>query len=218
MQEVNATHWLMVTGVSVEQLHAIVYNMGHNPTAKLSGDRGENAGRIAIDNYPEDMPIDASDPRYPNESQYWKQLFPNKLLPKAIQKWHVSRNHSVVYSVKDKEGKDVIMLPIHMDPKNWVVTIKELFTGKMFSKKKGEKSALDYHGLPQANKRYLGTGLYELGASQFIHMLRRKQPGAFGNLIVEGEEKLDTTKTISGDDAAAMVLEKVFEEINNRKG
>ncbi|MFA5026095.1 MAG: hypothetical protein WC503_06330 [Candidatus Shapirobacteria bacterium] len=207
-QEVNATHWIMLTGASVEQVQAIVEKMGHNPDAFFSDDRGENGGRLAIDNYLEDMPIDQSDPRYEEEKKYWEPLFDNKLLPESIKKWHMSRNHAVVYAVKNSKGESVLMLPIHIDPKNWVVSIKEVFNPP----KKGEKSALAYHNIAEGEKRYLGTGLYEAGVYQFIHLLKSKQPGLFGGLEVIGEEKLDTTRTISGDDQEAMVLERVFKD------
>jgi hypothetical protein len=207
-QEVNATHWVMLTGASLEQVHAIVQRAGHNPDAFFSDDRGENGGRIAIDNYGEDMPIDRSDPRYDEEKKFWEPLFKNKFLPKGIKEWHMSRNHAVIYCVKDVNNKDVLMMPVHIDPKNWVVSIKELFNPP----KKGERSALAYHNIAEGEKRYLGTGLYELGVYQFINLLRKKQPGLFGGLEVIGNEKLDTTRTISGDDHEALVLKKVFKE------
>lgn len=207
-QEVNATHWLMLSGASVEQFHGIIDGMGHNPDAFLSGDRGENGGRIVIDNYKEDMPIDEHDSRYGMEKGYWEALFRSKLLPEGMKKWHMSRNHSVIYSVKDSEGLDIIMLPVHIDPKNWVVSIKELFSPP----KKGERSALAYHSLAEGEKRYLGTGLYELGSFQLINLLRKKQPGLFGALEVIGEDKLDTTRTISGDEERSVALEKVFRD------
>ncbi|HWS48859.1 MAG TPA: hypothetical protein VN174_02325 [Candidatus Methanoperedens sp.] len=207
-QEVNATHWIMLTGASVEEVQAIVEKMGHNPDAFFSDDRGENGGRLAIDNYQEDMPIDETDSRYEEEKKYWEPLFKNKLLPESIKKWHMSRNHAVVYAVKNSKGESVLMLPIHIDPKNWVVSIKEIFNPP----KKGERSALAYHNIAEGEKRYLGTGLYEAGIYQFIHLLKSKQPGLFGSLEVIGEEKLDTTRTISGDDQEAMVLERVFKD------
>jgi hypothetical protein len=207
--EANANHFLMVRGLKREELHFVIEQMGQNPIAFLSDPRGENAGRIAIDN----ALVDGEQPLGINteeEKRYWSPVFPNppRWVPEGIKKWMMSRTHGVIYGVRDTRGDEEFLIPIHVDPKNGVAAIGEIFTGR----RKGERAALDYHqGVDMGDQHYLGTGLYDLGAAVMIELMERAQEkGVIGKLIVRGAEKLDTTGSIYEDDKLTWEKERQY--------
>ncbi len=201
-KEVNCTRWLAIEGLDTDELHLLMRMSGHNPTAFLSDDRRENAGRIVIDNALENgrhPVIDATSPLYEKEVKYWRPVFPNapKFLP--VSGWMMSRTHSVVYSVKSADGREALLLPVHVDPKNAVA-----FFGEVFGKKDtDERGALDYHSIEEVKGgEYVGTGLYELGCKYTIEQLKRmKERGYIRELSILDEDRLTTTGTVVGDEA-----------------
>jgi hypothetical protein len=122
----------------------------------------------------------------------------------------MSRTHGVVYGLKDEQEKDVLMFPVHIDPKSPIATVRDVF-GKM----KDEKWALAYHQIAREEEtrktEYVGTGLYDLGCKNFIRLLKQaNENGLFANLIIDGTDKLKTTGTIVGDDRITWrIAEKV---------
>jgi len=205
-KEANCTSFLMVEGASVAQFQALMKEMGYNPRAFLSDNRGENAGRIAIDN--EQSAGDKQENKHPvtgepmtdTEARYWKHVvdkpswMPDGLWQRLpMSKWSMSRTHGVMYDVK-RDGRDVLLLPIHVDPKNAVA---------VFAPKGAEEpSALVYHQMSAGETGdYLGTGLYDLADTYMIRLLQQaRDAGKVGRVRVTGERALRTTGTISGDD------------------
>jgi len=211
MKEVNAENVLMLSGISTEELAVIVSSLGHNPWVFLSDNRGETS-RIVIDNALIDgkHPLAAegvldglSAAEKEKELSYWQKMFPN--IPSWLQwltiaKWSVSRNHSVVHTVT-VGGKTYHFLTMHVDPKNGVTFVKDIWN-KITGVKDTDRNMFAYHAMEAGTgKSYVGTGLYNLGQKLFIGQLQQaKAQGIIGNVEVIGEEQYKTTGTISGDD------------------
>lgn len=210
-KEVGCSHLIEVRGVTPAQFRYMISRSGDNPTAFLSDDRRENGGRIAIDNKISEAThpyIGPEDPDYESEMKLWQQVFPEAPKVFGVDKWSMSRNHGVIYALKDKEGEDVLLIPIHVDPKNAVAFFGELVHGK----KDDQKSALEYHALSEGNKQYLGTGLYDLGCKYFIDTLRSvKESGLINSLTVKGEENLITTGSIVKDSRIREEMERQYQ-------
>ncbi len=202
--EVGAANFLMTEGLTVAQYHSFVRQFGHSPFAFWSDDRGENAGRISIDNVlPQDgkhplADLQPGDPDYESEKALYQPVFPGLTRLPYIGKWRMSRTHSVAFAVKNAEGKDVLLLPAHMDARNAVVFWRDL-VDKLTGKKQEGRGALAYHQMHTGQKNYVGTGLYDLGIKNFLRLSREHQ-GSVGQLQIDGEDKLQTTGTIVGDD------------------
>ncbi len=196
-REVNCRTILMLEGLSPAQFHLLAKQMGDNPRAFLSDDRRENAGRFAADNK---LPPDGKHPFVPDddpdseaEKVLWGPVFPELKWIPIIKDWRMSRTHAVIYAVKDSEGNDILLLPVHVDPKTPVAALK-------FG-----KDALKYHQSTDigqlGNAKYVGTGLYDLGIKYFLKKLNgAKNQGLFADLNVTGVEKLTTTNKITRDD------------------
>lgn len=206
-REVNCRNILVLKGLKPEQFHLLAKQMGDSPRAFLSDDRGENAGRYASDNV---LPtngkhpfVSEDDPDYEPEKALWGPVFPGLKNIPVVKDWMMSRAHSVTYAVKDPDGKDVLIMPVHVDPKNPVASFR-------FG-----KEALKYHqttGVEQVGQaKYVGTGLYDLGIKYFLRKLNMaKEHGLIGGLKISGEEKLETTNKITKDDKITMMInEKV---------
>ncbi len=137
------------------------------------------------------------------EKALWQPVFP-KLASLPILgkigpgKWRMSRTHSVIYGVKNQEGKDVLLLPVHMDARNAVVFVRDL-VDKVRGKKREGRAALDYHQMHTGQEKYVGTGLYDLGIKNMLRLFEEHRDRV-GGLQVVGREKLETTGTIVGDD------------------
>src|SRR5437660_2265339 len=116
----------MITGICQHEFHALVKEMWYNPLAFLTDDRRENAGRVAIDR-DENQPVGLSpqDPDYEAEDALRQKVFPGVKHIPWVKDWRMSRTHGVVYAVKDYEGRDVIMFPVHGDVNNPIVSIAE---------------------------------------------------------------------------------------------
>lgn len=206
--EVNCEHFLMIQGVNKYQLYHLVRKLGQNPTTFLSDHRGENAGRIAVDNYFGGLHPFLDNPPQ-SELKYWQKLFPGAPKWFFSSNWSVSRTHSPVFEVKTKLGKKIYFLPIHVDKFNSISFVKELIYGK---DKDEEKSALHYHLTATGPKELkIGTGLYDLGCAVFIWLCRNaKSKGVIHHLEVIGEEKLNTSHTILEDDKVTWEIEKLM--------
>jgi hypothetical protein len=218
-KEVNCERFLMIKGLTPAQFHFLIRKMGYNPWSFFSDPRGENAGRVTIHN---DLlkdgrhplaDIQRGHPDYDREMALWQPVFPELHHIPWIRDWHMSRTHGVVYGLKDEEGKNVLMFPVHIDPKNAIVTVRDVF-----GRKKDERWALAYHqiaGDGEGKKsKYVGTGLYDLGCKNFIRLLKdANENGLFANLVIDGADKLRTTDTIVGDDRITwQIAEKVRKE------
>ncbi len=184
-QEVQCSHFLALKGMSVNELHILIEHMGQNPRAFLSDDRGENGGRIAIDNTLIDGKhpfLAPGDGRYDEELPFWQPIWPKISKRSALHGWMVSRTHGVIYRFNAHE-RDILIIPIHVDPKNVVMFFGELFGSKHVQ----GQSALSYHQIPVGEPEYIGTGLYRLGCHVFIHMMTAAfAQGLMKNLVVEG--------------------------------
>ena len=213
MAEVNCSHVLVLQGISAEQFHLLIRQMGDNPAVFLSDYRGENGGRIGYDLKPRanGTPplIDPDHPYYSEESTFWGKVLHTDI--PFLRNLHVARNHSTIYQLKDASDQDVLVLPIHVDPKNPSASLGDLYN-KIAGKESLGRSAIDYHKPADLNnKRYLGTGLYPLGIKLFLQRLNEAQTnGLFANLQVVGEEKLNnqTTDTIFADDLIGIEMEE----------
>lgn len=202
--EVNATRFLLLEGITAAQLHAWVRQLGYSPFAFLSDDRGENAGRASIDNdWPADdrhplleTPLSESEMR--TEKALWQPVFPKLRWLPGIGKWRESRTHFVLSKVKTPDGKEVLLVPVHMDARNAVVAFRDLLD-KVIGKKREGRAALDYHRIHTGQKNYVGTGLYDLGIKNLLRLFEEHQQ-LIGSLRINGREKVQTTGTIVGDD------------------
>ncbi|MBI4066643.1 hypothetical protein HY411_02915 [Candidatus Gottesmanbacteria bacterium] len=182
--EANCTHFIALEGLSIVVLHKLMDKLGHNPHAFLSDDRGENGGRIAMDNTLEGGKhplLSPSDPRYGKEMEYWRPVFPTMPRWLPLSRWMQSRTHSVVYTVTDGK-QELIILPVHVDPKNAVSVFGELLG------KKGGRGALSYHRpVVASDKTYIGTGLYRLGCNVFLDQLKKaKAHGIIKDVLIDG--------------------------------
>lgn len=202
-REVNCRNVLMLRGLKPEQFHLLARQMGDSPRAFLSDDRGENAGRYATDNVlppnGEHPFVSKDDPDYEAEKALWGPVYPGMKNVPVINDWMMSRTHSVIYGVKDMDGSDVLLMPIHVDPLNPVTVFR-------FGKK-----TLDDHkttGVEQVGQaKYVGTGLYDLGIKYMLRKLNMaKEQGLIADLKVNGEEKLATTGKITKDDEITMKI------------
>ena len=209
-REVNCRNILMLEGLSPAQFHLLAKRMGGSPKAFLSDDRGENSGRYSADNIlPADGKhpfVEADDPDYKAEKELWEPVFPDSSIP-VIKNWRMSRTHSVVYAVKDAGGKDVLLMPIHVDPKNPVAAFR-------FG-----QDALKYHqstGVEEVGKaKYVGTGLYDLGIKYFARHLRlAKEKGFIKEVNITGEDKLVTTNKITRDDQITNNINSIVSQSN----
>lgn len=211
--EQNCTHFLRIKGTTIDQFHWLVEQLGYNPTTFLSDDRGENGGRLAVDNAPQKGKhpfLREDDLNYADEMRYWMPV----QLPKYLkwwpgsEKWRMSRTHGVVYGVEGKDSQEELLIPIHMDPKNAVAAV-----GELFGKKKEDHGALVYHKMALGDKYVgrLGTGLYDLGCKYLIWLLRGAQKGGLiGDVRVQGEEDLRTTGSIVGDDRITWAINEML--------
>lgn len=201
--EAQGTHSLMIRGTDLPTFIALTHKLGYNPLAFLSDPRGEKA-RLAIDNIAEDgihpfanelATSGLNEDELQAEMALWGHIYPNSKIP-LIKNWSWSRTHSLIYPVKLNNGETILFLPIHIDPENAVAAIAEKF-GKKISAL-GE-SAMDFHRSITGTKgKYIGTGETELAIKYFLSLLEANN-GLLKELIVHGEEKLDTTHTIIGD-------------------
>lgn len=210
-REANLSHFLMILGASAAQFHRLIRTMGHKATAFLSDDRGENGGRIVMEGLTKDGKhplIPETHPRYKAEMNYWGKVFPHAPRWAPWSNYHMSRIHAVVYTVRDEKGNDVLLLPIHVDPKNAIVALAEFF--KLRKKGKDEHTALEYHdAMITSQDDYVGTGLYDLGCSLFIHQLQSAHSsGVFHSLTIEGSQLIRTSGTIIEDDARSWKMKK----------
>lgn len=188
-REDNCTHFLIIEGLTTDQLHILVHQLGQNPHAFLSDDRGENGGRIVIDNsfFDGHHPfMDHNDPDYLEEAHYWLPAFPSSPKWTHLNTWMMSRTHGLIYTVIH-QGKEMILLPVHVDPKNVVVTIRDLF--HRFHPH--EHHALSYHDISVPNDlTYRGTGLYRLGCNIFLYLLKKaERQGLIKKLVILGSEE-----------------------------
>jgi len=218
-KEVNCERFLMLKGLTPAQFHLLVRKMGYNPWSFFSDPRGENAGRVAIGNeLLEDgrhplADIQRGQPDYDREMALWQPVFPELGRIPWVRDWRMSRTHGVVYGLKDEEGKNVLMFPIHIDPKSPIAAVRDVF-----GRKQGERWALAYHQIAEEEEikelKYVGTGLYDLGSKNFIRLLKQaNENGLFANLVIDGANKLKTTDTIVGDDRITwQIAEKVRKE------
>lgn len=205
-KEVNCERFLMLEGLTPAQFHCLIRKMGYNPWAIFSDPRGENAGRVVIGNalladgrHPL-ADIERDHPDYDKEMALWPPVFPKLGHIPWVRGWSMSRTHGVVYGVKDEQEKDVLMFPVHIDPKSPIALVRDVW-----EKKKGERWVLAYHQIAREEEArrsaYIGTGLYDLGCKNFIRLLKRaNENGLFANLIIDGADTLKTTGTIVGDD------------------
>jgi hypothetical protein len=203
-REANCERVLMIEDMSIPMLVKLMAKAGINPMVFLSDNRGEQA-RIAIDLEPVDgkHPLAnkiAGDVDMNKEMRYFEKVFP-------LLRWRMSRNHSTVYLVHEVD-KPILILPVHVDPKNAVVVFKDL----LGRKDKSEKGAMEYHGMEETKGQdYLGTGLYDLGIALLIGTFQRlHQKGLFRDLKINGENLIDTTGTIIGDDEQTWLLADLF--------
>ncbi len=218
-KEVNCEHILMLKGLTPAQFHVLIRKMGYNPWTFFSDPRGENAGRVAIGNtLLEDgrhplVDMQPEHPDYEREMALWQPVFPELNHIPWVRRWRMSRTHGVVYGLKDAEENDILLFPVHIDPKSPAAILRDIF-----GRKKGERSAFVYHGLARerdtSKSAYVGTGLYDLGIKNFIRLLKQAhERGLFANLDVEGEDMLKTTGTIVGDDRITwQIAEKARKE------
>lgn len=215
-KEANLSHFVMVSGASVAQFHHLMRELGHKPTAFLSDDRGENGGRIVMDNMLEEGEkhplLSETDPRYQDEMKYWDKVFPGSPEWAFWSNYRMSRLHGTVYAVKDAQGNDVLLSPIHIDPKNAIVAVAEVL--RLRKKQKDEHHGLAYHdAMLDEETDYLGTGLYDLGCSVFIRQLERAQAtGKFAELTVSGADRIRTSGTIIEDDARTWEIRRQVAE------
>jgi hypothetical protein len=200
--------------LTIEQLHLLIRKPGHNPTVFLSDPRKENL-RFAMDNRLEEghhpfqnkiQSLNLTASQYRKEISYWQPIFSGvlKRVP-GFRNWHMSRTHGLVYRVKDR-SEDVFYIAVHIDPKNAISVIPEIFGKRAL----GDKSALYYHQTAAGKgEKYLGTGLFGLGTAVFIKLLKDAQfRGTINKLDVEGENNIDTTFSIYTDD---MIVKKISE-------
>ena len=219
--EANCTNVVVVRGLSPTLHTRLISEMGEQPVTFLSDSRGENAGRVAIDNIPRGGHpfLSDQDPSYQDEMRYWMPVFfnlderPSRSWIQPWKRWYVSRTHGVVYATKDTQGKDALFFPIHVDTKNPVMAIVEAVKGTG----KGEKSALAYHQTAVANEAsYVGTGLYDLGSAIFVHRLREMaHQGKIKEPKIKGEENLRTRYSIVKDDQITWKLAERVKEKGN---
>lgn len=215
-REVNCSHLLMVEGITLTQLHFLIKKLGYNPAVFLSDPRREDL-RFAVDNrlldknHPFKEKIEKlflSDELMDREISYWQPFAPEilKRIP-GPKKWHKSRTHGHVYKARYKK-KNILFIPVHIDPKNAVLAIAEIFGWK----NKDDKSALHYHQTAAGKgKSYVGTGLYNLGAAVFLKLLRTIDgQGMVQEINIEGIEKLETTHSILVDNLIADEMEKIM--------
>lgn len=191
-REANGDVILTVEGVTPGQFRQLVRRMGHNPLAIASDRRGNNEGAIAVDNAadtPKQHPFyeKIKEGGMDEEMSYWKKVV------KGLN-WRMSRTHALIYGAK-VDGKDVLFLPVHVDPKNWVAGL----------------SAAKYHQAESlAEEQYTGTGLYNLGSEIIINLLRQaKESGLIKNLEVSHEDKIHSMHSISGDDRLTWLINKL---------
>ena len=208
MWERKMDHLMIVDGLSLKQLHCLFRQMNGNPWAFLSGDRGQNGGDIVHDLQPEEMLVDAKD--FPEESKYWKKLF-------SVGPFCFARYHALAEEVGSENGTKSIILTAHVDPKNWVVGIKDFIdkaTGKI---PENEHGVVKYHALPTDGKSHIGTGLPEMGVLLTINMLiKAVENGIIKNVEYDPKKlkELKTTSSIVEDDKLTWEMVKMNEKQN----
>ncbi|KPJ55444.1 hypothetical protein AMJ49_07145 [Parcubacteria bacterium DG_74_2] len=219
-REIDSNNFLMIEGLTIKQFHLLIEKLGHNPRVFLSDPRGERL-RFAIDNEPlkqgkhpflkQLQSLGKTNDEIKQELAFWQPVFFGFLgkLP-GVKKWRMSRTHGLVYVVK-KDEKQVLLIPVHVDPKNAIVIFKELL-GKIDTKKDGD--ALTYHQTAGGKGMdYVGTGLCDLGCAIFIKLLRKaKHKNIITKIDIDGEDKLKTRYSIYGDDLITWEIVKIYKE------
>lgn len=214
--EVNCEKFIVLEGLTLAQFHVWVRKLNHSPFSFWSDDRGENAGRASIDNeWPSDdkhplMETPLSPTDLQKEKELWQPVFPSLRWLYYFNEWYISRTHVVIYRVRDKQGRDVILLPVHIDPKNAVMVIGDL-VHRVIGKRPRGKNALTYHKMEVGRESYVGTGLYDLGIKNLLRLLEMRKD-QFGHLEIIGREKIQTTGTIIGDDRINSQIEKLMKK------